>query len=96
LGGAPFKFALFDINSDLSKNYCNENVLNIQIVIKSLMLANMFFWPSFCYLVSGDARFAKNVKNKVFSFDLVANDPSVIACDMSKVCAFNLLVSGIS
>jgi hypothetical protein len=77
-------------------NYCNENVLNIQIVIKSLMLANMFFWPSFCYIVSGDARLAKNVKNKVFSFDLVANDPSVIACDMSKVCAFNLLVSGIS
>ncbi|KAE8021463.1 hypothetical protein FH972_007349 [Carpinus fangiana] len=32
----------------------------------------------------GDARLAKNVKNKVFSFDLVANDPSVIACDMSK------------
>lgn len=32
----------------------------------------------------GDARLAKNVKNKVFSFDLVANDPSVIACDMSN------------
>ncbi|XP_062151472.1 ribosomal RNA-processing protein 8 [Alnus glutinosa] len=32
----------------------------------------------------GDAQLAKNVKNKVFSFDLVANDPSVIACDMSK------------
>ncbi|KAL6960538.1 25S rRNA (adenine(645)-N(1))-methyltransferase [Sarracenia purpurea var. burkii] len=32
----------------------------------------------------GDARLAKNVKNKVFSFDLVSNDPSVIACDMSK------------
>jgi len=47
----------------------------------------MFFWLSFCYPVSGDAQLAKNVKNKVFSFDLVANDPSVIACDMSKVCA---------
>ncbi|XVF57985.1 hypothetical protein PTKIN_Ptkin07bG0026300 [Pterospermum kingtungense] len=33
----------------------------------------------------GDARLAKNVKNKVFSFDLVSNDPSVIACDMSNV-----------
>ncbi|CAK9161758.1 unnamed protein product [Ilex paraguariensis] len=32
----------------------------------------------------GDARLARNVKNKVFSFDLVANDPSVIACDMSN------------
>ncbi|XWS44117.1 hypothetical protein CRYUN_Cryun15aG0017100 [Craigia yunnanensis] len=33
----------------------------------------------------GDARLAKNVKNKVFSFDLVSNDPSVIACDMSNI-----------
>ncbi|XP_078172264.1 S-adenosyl-L-methionine-dependent methyltransferases superfamily protein [Carex rostrata] len=32
----------------------------------------------------GDARLAKNVKNKVFSIDLVSNDPSVIACDMSQ------------
>ncbi|KAD6119355.1 hypothetical protein R6Q59_025396 [Mikania micrantha] len=32
----------------------------------------------------GDARLAKGVKNKVFSIDLVSNDPSVIACDMSK------------
>ncbi|PPD86402.1 hypothetical protein GOBAR_DD16663 [Gossypium barbadense] len=32
----------------------------------------------------GDARLAKNVKNKVFSIDLVSNDPSVISCDMSK------------
>ncbi|XP_022134544.1 ribosomal RNA-processing protein 8 isoform X2 [Momordica charantia] len=32
----------------------------------------------------GDARLAKNVKNKVFSFDLVSKDPSVIACDMSN------------
>ncbi|GAV78708.1 Methyltransf_8 domain-containing protein [Cephalotus follicularis] len=33
----------------------------------------------------GDARLAKNVKNRVFSFDLVSNDPAVIACDMSNV-----------
>ncbi|CAA7055231.1 unnamed protein product [Microthlaspi erraticum] len=32
----------------------------------------------------GDARIAKSVKNKVFSFDLVAKNPSVIACDMSN------------
>ncbi|KAK4409950.1 Ribosomal RNA-processing protein 8 [Sesamum angolense] len=32
----------------------------------------------------GDARLAKSVKNKVFSFDLVSNDPSVFACDMSN------------
>ncbi|KAJ4729306.1 Ribosomal RNA-processing protein 8 [Melia azedarach] len=33
----------------------------------------------------GDARLAKSVKNKVFSFDLVSDDPSVIACDMSNI-----------
>ncbi|XP_038999765.1 LOW QUALITY PROTEIN: ribosomal RNA-processing protein 8-like [Hibiscus syriacus] len=33
----------------------------------------------------GDACLAKNVKNKVFSFDLVSNDPLVVACDMSNV-----------
>ncbi|XP_031478121.1 ribosomal RNA-processing protein 8 [Nymphaea colorata] len=32
----------------------------------------------------GDARIAKSVKNVVFSIDLVSNDPSIIACDMSK------------
>ncbi|CAL1358140.1 unnamed protein product [Linum trigynum] len=32
----------------------------------------------------GDARLAKSVQNKVFSFDLISKDPSVIACDMSK------------
>nr|POF09077.1 pentatricopeptide repeat-containing protein [Quercus suber] len=37
---------------------------------------------------SGDARLAKNVKNKVFSLDLVTNDPSVIVCDMSNTPPF--------
>ncbi|GAB4848072.1 hypothetical protein Ancab_002734 [Ancistrocladus abbreviatus] len=32
----------------------------------------------------GDARLAKNVKNKVFSIDLVSSEPSVIACDMAN------------
>ncbi|ERN13814.1 ribosomal RNA-processing protein 8 isoform X3 [Amborella trichopoda] len=32
----------------------------------------------------GDALLARSVKNKVFSIDLVACDPSVIACDMSN------------
>ncbi|XP_021911948.1 ribosomal RNA-processing protein 8 [Carica papaya] len=32
----------------------------------------------------GNAPLAKSVKNKVFSFDLVSKDPSVIACDMSN------------
>lgn len=36
----------------------------------------------------GDARLAKNVKNKVFSLDLVTNDPSVIVCDMSNTPPF--------
>ncbi|KAL6634044.1 hypothetical protein ACP70R_026715 [Stipagrostis hirtigluma subsp. patula] len=31
----------------------------------------------------GNAAVAKNVKNKVFSIDLVSDDPSVIACDMA-------------
>ncbi|KFK33100.1 hypothetical protein AALP_AA6G331200 [Arabis alpina] len=33
----------------------------------------------------GDARIAKSVKNKVFSFDLVSKNPSVVTCDMSNV-----------
>jgi len=37
--------------------------------------------------ISGDARLARSVKNKVWSLDLVAHDPSVIACDMSNVWA---------
>ncbi|XP_002979584.2 ribosomal RNA-processing protein 8 [Selaginella moellendorffii] len=32
----------------------------------------------------GDARLAKSVKNKVFSFDLVSNDPVVTACNMAS------------
>ncbi|CAA0820159.1 Ribosomal RNA-processing protein 8 [Striga hermonthica] len=32
----------------------------------------------------GDARLSRSVKNKVYSFDLISYDPSVIACDMSK------------
>ncbi|VFQ77326.1 unnamed protein product [Cuscuta campestris] len=32
----------------------------------------------------GDARLSRNVKNKVFSIDLVSHDPSVIACDMAN------------
>uniref|UniRef100_A0A1D1XY34 Ribosomal RNA-processing protein 8 n=1 Tax=Anthurium amnicola TaxID=1678845 RepID=A0A1D1XY34_9ARAE len=32
----------------------------------------------------GDACLARSVKNKVFSIDLVASDPSVIACDMAN------------
>jgi len=31
----------------------------------------------------GNAAVAKNVENKVFSIDLVSDDPSVIACDMA-------------
>ncbi|XP_076939773.1 ribosomal RNA-processing protein 8-like [Bidens hawaiensis] len=36
------------------------------------------------WCIIGDPRLAKGIKNKVFSIDLVAKDPSVIACDMSK------------
>lgn len=32
----------------------------------------------------GDARLGRNVKNKVYSLDLISRDPSVIACDMSN------------
>ena len=32
----------------------------------------------------GDALIAKSVKNKVYSLDLVSNDPNIIACDMSN------------
>lgn len=50
---------------------------------------SVFFLPKTALIdmktVSGDARIAKSVKNKVFSFDLVSKNPSVIACDMSNV-----------
>jgi len=45
----------------------------------------MFFYESFCYIVSGFVRLSKNVKNEVFSFDLVilvSNGHSVIACEL--------------
>lgn len=45
-------------------------------------------FSNFLRCIPGDARLAKNVKNKVFSFDLISKDPSVISCDMSNVCAF--------
>ncbi|XP_009799120.1 ribosomal RNA-processing protein 8 [Nicotiana tabacum] len=40
----------------------------------------------------GDGRLARSVKNKVWSLDLVANDPSVIACDMSNTPLLSLSV----
>lgn len=40
----------------------------------------------------GNAILAKSVKNKVFSMDLVSNDPSVIACDMSSTPLDSALV----
>lgn len=50
---------------------------------------SVFFLPKTALIdiktASGDARIAKSVKNKVFSFDLVSKNPSVIACDMSNV-----------
>lgn len=39
---------------------------------------------NFFHFISGDARLARNVKNKVYSLDLISKDPSVIACDMSN------------
>lgn len=49
-------------------------------------------YKSVFFLLSGDARIAKSVKNKVFSFDLVSKDPSVIACDMSNVRSKSILL----
>ncbi|OIT36983.1 PREDICTED: ribosomal RNA-processing protein 8 [Nicotiana attenuata] len=40
----------------------------------------------------GDGRLARSVKNEVWSLDLVANDPSVIACDMSNTPLLSLSV----
>ncbi len=33
----------------------------------------------------GEAKLAENVKNKVYSFDLVSRKPHVIACNIAKV-----------
>lgn len=38
----------------------------------------------------GDAKLSKNVPNKVHSFDLVAANENVTACDMRKVRIYNL------
>lgn len=62
-----------------------ETFLNASRHVQLAIVLMSFF---FLYQNSGDARLSKNVKNKVFSFDLVSKDPSVIACDMSNVRAF--------
>jgi hypothetical protein len=41
-------------------------------------------WEYYSYF-PGNAAVAKNLKNKVFSIDLVSDEPSVIACDMAHV-----------
>jgi len=38
----------------------------------------------------GDAQIARTVKNKVYSFDLVAVNKHVTVCDMAKVSCFRL------
>lgn len=53
-----------------------KNLMSCFVTVKNMLL-----------MCLGDARLAKSVKNKVFSLDLVSNDPSVIACDMSNVGA---------
>ncbi|KAL9458319.1 hypothetical protein AB3S75_007229 [Citrus x aurantiifolia] len=75
--------ALFDMyHSGYQEQMSHWPELPVNIIIKwlkdhspSLVIADFG---------CGDARLAKSVKNKVFSFDLVSNDPSVIACDMSN------------
>ena len=53
-----------------------------------LPLTSLYFlvqlWEYYLH-VAGNAAVAKNVENKVFSIDLVSDDPSVIACDMAHV-----------
>ncbi len=49
-----------------------------------------FYFPGIIMVIQltsclGNAAVSKNVKNKVFSIDLVSEDPSVIACDMAHV-----------
>ena len=58
---------------------CGEMV----IFYPCVLLSEVAFASLLLFLLSGDARIANN---KVFSFDLVSKDPSVIAsCDMSNV-----------
>lgn len=40
----------------------------------------------------GEAKIAQNVKQKVYSFDLVAQNSSTVACDMSQVCFMRIFI----
>lgn len=42
-------------------------------------------WYKIADLGCGDAQIAKSVEQQVYSFDLVANDESVTACDMANI-----------
>lgn len=68
---------------------CGENIISYPLCFAFSEVAFTWFINLFTFYfifgLSGDARIAKSVKNKVFSFDLVSKDPSVIACDMSNV-----------
>lgn len=70
--------------------YTWVNATNTSTCICKFVLLVDILMTTRSIMIPGDARLARNVKNKVFSFDLVSKDPSVIACDMSNVWALPL------
>ena len=77
--------------ADFGCGKINLTVLQL-VLLASFLLFTSFYLPgtimrilfNYSYF-PGNAAVAKNVKNKVFSIDLVSDDPSVIACDMAHV-----------
>ncbi|MQL93385.1 hypothetical protein Taro_026031 [Colocasia esculenta] len=76
----PEFFDVYHAGYQLQMSHWPEQPVNV--IIKWLQSHN----PAFIVadFGCGNAHLAKTVKNKVFSIDLVASDPSVIACDMAN------------
>ncbi|XP_021766998.1 ribosomal RNA-processing protein 8-like [Chenopodium quinoa] len=76
----PSLFSMYHVGYQEQMSHWPE--LPVNVIIKWLKDHD----PSFIVadFGCGDARLSKNVKNKVYSIDLLSSDPSVISCDMSK------------
>lgn len=62
----------------------------IYIIVRICYFSILLVMIITLHYLTGDARLSRSVKNKVFSFDLVAHNSSVVACDMANVCPLPL------
>lgn len=63
-------------------------MLHFETTLKSIKMFNFYFRPKFYTIADfgcGDAKLATAVEQNVHSFDLVAINETVVACDMSNV-----------